>query len=116
MRTLTLALAALGLSATSAFAQLGTATMSGTVAAHSGAVIQGATVRAVNQASGFERNGVSNNVGEFSLPGLVPGTYDLTTQSQGFKTWQSKSLYSRWTGTRTSTSVSRSARSPRPSP
>lgn len=73
-------------------AQLGTATISGTVLDSSGAVVENAVVAAVNTATGFERNTASNSLGQFNLPGLVPGTYDLTVRFQGFKTYQSRGI------------------------
>ncbi len=75
-----------------AVAQLGTATISGTVKDSTGAVIAAATVKAVNSDTGFERNTISTETGDFNLPGLTPGRYDLTVQSQGFKTYSSKDL------------------------
>lgn len=75
-----------------ALGQLGTATISGTVSDTSGAVIAGAELTAVNTATGFERKTTSNTLGQFNLPGLVPGTYDLTVKFQGFKTMQSRGI------------------------
>ena len=78
--------------AAACFAQLGTATISGTVTDSSGAVLPGADVVVVSSTTGFQRATTSNSVGEFSLPGLTPGSYDLTVKRQGFKTYQSKNL------------------------
>jgi Carboxypeptidase regulatory-like domain len=74
------------------YAQLGTATISGAVMDSSGAVIAGAQVSAVNTATSFQRATASNTLGEFSLPGLSPGTYDLTVRVEGFKTFQQRGL------------------------
>src|SRR4051794_35795959 len=74
------------------WAQLGTATISGTVADSSGAVIGGAEITASNEATGFSRSTTSNATGQFSLPALNPGTYDVSVKAQGFKTYQSKGL------------------------
>jgi len=89
MRNLILACA---VGAGSLWAQLGTATISGSVRDSSGAVVVGAAVGAVNTATGFRRDTVSTQIGEFSLPGLVPGNYDLSVQFQGFKRYQSTGL------------------------
>jgi hypothetical protein len=75
-----------------AMAQLGTATISGTVTDKSGAVVVGASINAANQATGFTRSTASAGNGQFNLPALIPGNYDLTIQLQGFKTYQSKGL------------------------
>ena len=61
-----------------ALAQLGTATISGNVTDSTGAVLVGATVTAVNNATGFRRQTISNELGQYNLPGLSPGSYSLT--------------------------------------
>jgi hypothetical protein len=66
-------------------AQLGTATISGSVRDSTGAVIVGASVTAVNTATGFRRPTISNELGQYSLPGLTPGVYDLIVEFQGFR-------------------------------
>ena len=78
--------------AAACFAQLGTATISGTIRDSSGAVLPAADVLVISSTTGFQRATTSNSVGEFSLPGLTPGSYDLTVKRQGFKTYQSKNL------------------------
>ncbi|MGH9674954.1 MAG: carboxypeptidase regulatory-like domain-containing protein, partial [Bryobacteraceae bacterium] len=52
----------------------------------------GAGVTVTNTATGFHRASTANELGEFSLPGLTPGTYDLAITLKGFKTYQSKGL------------------------
>ena len=66
-------------------AQLGTATISGTVADKSGALVAGAEITVVNSATGFIRKTMANNVGEFNMPGLTPALYDMNVRFQGFK-------------------------------
>src|SRR4051794_7009462 len=51
-----------------------------------GAVISGATVTATNADTGQTRHVVTNTAGTYSLPYLVPGTYDLRVETPGFKT------------------------------
>ena len=68
-----------------ALAQLGTATISGNVTDSSGAVVVGATVTAVNNATGFRRQTTSNELGQYNLPGLTPGSYSLTVEVTGFR-------------------------------
>jgi hypothetical protein len=58
--------------AAACFAQLGTATISGTVTDSSGAVLPGSDVVVVSSTTGFQRATTSNSVGEFSLPNLTP--------------------------------------------
>jgi hypothetical protein len=53
-------------------------------------VIPGATVLLVNQDNGVARETVSNDVGEYSFPGVVPGVYTVRASVQGFKTFERK--------------------------
>ena len=66
-------------------AQLGTATISGNVTDSTGAVVLGASVTAVNSATGFRRQTTSNEQGQYNLPGLTPGTYNVTVELAGFR-------------------------------
>ena len=72
--------------------QLGTATISGAVSDSSGAVVAGATITVINTANDFRRVTQSNNAGQYSLPGLTPGTYNVTAELQGFKRYQQNGL------------------------
>ena len=73
-------------------AQLGTATISGVVTDSSGAAVAGASISAVNSETGFRRQTLSNTLGQYNLPGLAPGGYDLTFEFQGFKKAEQKGL------------------------
>jgi hypothetical protein len=73
-------------------AQLGTGTISGTLTDSTGAVVVGANVIAVNTDTGFRRQTVSNSRGEFALPNLVPGVYDVTMDVASFKKIERKGL------------------------
>ena len=68
-----------------ALAQLGTATISGNVTDSTGAVVVDASVTAVNNATGFRRQTTSNDQGQYNLPGLTPGSYNLSVESKGFR-------------------------------
>jgi hypothetical protein len=71
-----------------AFAQGGTtSTLSGIVVDTAGGVIPGAEVVAKHAATGVTTNGVTNERGAFSFPGLNVGTYTVTVTLQGFKTF-----------------------------
>ena len=67
-----------------AAAQTATATLSGVVEDQNSAVIAGATVRVQNRATSFERNAVTNESGQFTVPLLPPGTYAVTVRRDGF--------------------------------
>ena len=68
------------------FAQVNTATISGTVHDESGAVLPGATVMIQNQDTGISRTAVTNETGRYSAPALGLGNYQVTVQLPGFQT------------------------------
>ena len=68
----------------SAFAQ--NAQVSGTLKDQSGGVLPGATVTARNVATGLTRSTVSEATGEYRVPALPPGTYEVSATLQGFGT------------------------------
>src|SRR5271165_2549231 len=65
-----------------------TGSIIGTVTDTSGAAIAGATVTAVNDATGESRTAQSSQVGEYSAPSLPPGDYRITVQFKGFKRFE----------------------------
>src|SRR5436190_19932980 len=73
------------MAANPAWAQLGTATMSGNVTDSSGAVVVGATVSATNNGTGFQRQTTTNPQGQYNLPGLNPGSYTVSVEFTGFR-------------------------------
>jgi hypothetical protein len=73
-------------------AQLGTATISGVVSDSTGAAIAGASITAIHVETGFRRQTLSNPIGQYNLPSLTPGQYDLTIESPGFKKAEQKGL------------------------
>src|SRR5689334_1728101 len=77
------------LAAASAAAQSFQGGLRGTVKDAQG-VIPGATVSLVNQDTGVARETLSNDVGEYSFPGVVPGLYTVRASVQGFKTFEKK--------------------------
>ncbi|MBL8206620.1 MAG: carboxypeptidase regulatory-like domain-containing protein [Blastocatellia bacterium] len=66
-------------------AQSTNAALSGTVADASGAVVPGATVSAQNTKTSVTINTVTNDSGVYSFPSLLPGTYRLIAEKQGFR-------------------------------
>ena len=69
-----------------AAAQGASALVTGTVEDETGAVLPGATVTATNQESGVQRITVTDELGRYRLPALIPGVYQLTGQISGFET------------------------------
>jgi len=60
-------------------------TIAGTVVDDSGAAIPGATVTVVNQGTGLQVSGVTDETGAYALRNLQPGTYSVKASLQGFK-------------------------------
>jgi Carboxypeptidase regulatory-like domain/TonB dependent receptor len=77
-------------SAMATFGQAGLGSIAGTARDATGAAIAAATVRAKNVSTSAERSTQTGNDGRFELPGLVPGLYDVTVSSAGFKNFASR--------------------------
>jgi len=69
-----------------AFSQTSTTSLSGTVYDPSGAVVVGAKVTAVNDATGVPLSQVTNSAGLYSFPSVGVGMYTLTVEMAGFRT------------------------------
>ena len=67
-------------------AQVAGATLSGTVTDQSGAVIPQAAISIRNIDTGITRTGTASAAGFYSVPNLLPGTYEIKTTAQGFST------------------------------
>ena len=80
------------LSAATAEAQQGTTELRGRIEDPQGAVLPGVTVVVRNQATGMFRETVSGADGTFIASALVPGTYEVTAELQGFKKFNRKGL------------------------
>src|SRR5260370_16388414 len=66
-------------------AQDPTATLVGTVVDATGAVVTGAKVEIRNTETNAVKKIDSDDKGEFTLPNLAPGTYDVTVSKSGFR-------------------------------
>jgi hypothetical protein len=66
-----------------AFGQTGS-TFNGQVLDQGGAVLPGVTVTVTNVSTGVVRTTVTNERGQYSVPGLEPGTYNVATELAGF--------------------------------
>src|SRR3984893_8115875 len=71
----------------SSLAQIGNATLSGTVSDPSGGVVAGAELTLINTANGFESKFTSNERGEYTFRNLTPGTYELRVTKGGFENY-----------------------------
>jgi hypothetical protein len=65
-------------------------TLTGNVNDSSGAVIPDATVKAVNEATGFTREAHTNAEGVYSMADLQPGIYDISISAPSFGGFEQK--------------------------
>jgi hypothetical protein len=75
-----------------ALAQIGNATLGGTVMDPSGAAVADAELTLTNKATGFETRVTSNERGEYTFRNVTPGTYDLNVTKSGFQNYIQKDL------------------------
>src|ERR1044071_6335389 len=68
------------------FAQTFRGTILGTVTDQGGLVIQGAKITAKNVDTGVERSTITNGAGDFAIPELPIGNYQITVEKDGFQT------------------------------
>ena len=69
-----------------AHAQVSGATISGTVADPSGAVVADAAISVTNTATTVTRNVTSDSAEVYNIPNLIPGVYDIKVTATGFST------------------------------
>jgi hypothetical protein len=91
MRTLLITLAIVASLASGAGAQSYQGGLRGTVKDAQG-VVPGVAVTLVNQDSGVPRETTTNEAGEYSFPGVVPGPYTVRASVAGFKTFERRDV------------------------
>jgi hypothetical protein len=74
------------------FAQGSSARLLGSISDQTGASIPGATVTIQDVARGNARTLTTDAAGEFSAPGLLPGTYTLRVEFKSFKTVERQNI------------------------
>lgn len=79
--------ASVSLFAAFGYAQNATGTITGTVTDPAGATIAGAMVQAKNAETGAQYQAASTTAGNYTIPQLPVGTYELSVSSPGFKTF-----------------------------
>ncbi len=72
----------------SAYGQSNPATVTGIVSDAAQAVMPGVTVSVRNVETNISRRILTNDVGDFTFPNLAPGTYELTAEMPGFRTYR----------------------------
>lgn len=78
--------------ATTLVAQESTASINGTITDTTGAVVSKAKITVTQPATGFSRETVSGSAGDYSVPLLPPGTYEMKVQAAGFATVEQKNI------------------------
>ena len=68
------------------------AQISGTVVDPQGAVVPDAKVTATNQATGASRTVTTTSTGNYVIPNLTPGTYDVAVDAKGFAPGKTKDI------------------------
>ena len=68
------------------FGQSNNATVGGTVADSSNALVPGVTITATNNGTGVVSTVISNDAGAYSIGGLLPGSYKISASLPGFQT------------------------------
>jgi Carboxypeptidase regulatory-like domain len=71
-------------------AQVDTSIIAGTMRDSSGAVVAGARIHFIREATGTEASAATNTFGEFVSPPLRPGPYTVRAEANGFRTAVSK--------------------------
>ena len=73
--------------AVSSHAQIGNASLGGTVTDQSGGVVADAGLTLTNQGTKLQAKATSNERGEYTFRNLTPGTYDLAVSKSGFQNY-----------------------------
>jgi hypothetical protein len=82
----------LGFAAMLAFGQGGTGTFTGTVTDPTGLAVAGANVQAKNTETGAIYTGASTAAGNYTVPNVPVGTYEISVTVSGFKTYTHTNL------------------------
>jgi hypothetical protein len=69
-----------------------TGQINGVITDNTGAVVPGATVKAVEVATGLSRETATGGDGRYTFTSLRPTTYDITAELTGFRTSQRKGV------------------------
>lgn len=80
------------LSAAPLFAQSTTGSLRGQILDPSGAAVQGAEVTVTNQETGVSVKVTTTSAGTYELPSILPGSYKIEVEAQGFKSLIKKDI------------------------
>ncbi len=76
-----------------AFSQEFRGTLSGIVTDQAGALIPGASIVATQTATGTKSQTVSDSTGQYTIPFVLPGDYDIAVKMPGFKATVRKNIH-----------------------
>ena len=82
----------ISLLAITALAQSERGTITGVVHDSSGAIVPSANITIVNRSTNVTLTAVTNEAGEYTVPSLPPGTYNVKITKQGFRTSEESGL------------------------
>src|SRR5689334_22795928 len=92
VRVLWIAVVCFALSGTVVRAQFDSATLTGVVTDPSSAVVSGAEIKAINEATNIETSTSANAAGRYQFSNLRPGSYRIEATADGFKQFVSTGL------------------------
>jgi hypothetical protein len=74
------------------FGQTTNGSFRGTATDQSGASVPGVRIRITNTGTGASQEAISNGSGEYVIPNVQPGTYDIRLTLEGFETIESRAV------------------------
>ncbi|MGH9329007.1 MAG: TonB-dependent receptor, partial [Vicinamibacterales bacterium] len=74
------------------FAQQGTSDLRGRVVDQQGAALPAVTILVKNEGNGMFREAVSGPDGSFFMSAMIPGTYEISAELQGFRKYQVRGI------------------------
>src|SRR2546425_11286087 len=94
MKNIFFLMVVLCLLATTSFGQANNATLTGTVADSTGAVLPGVSITATNNGTGIVSTLLTNEAGAYTIQALLPGRYTVAAELPGFQkqTYQNTQL------------------------
>src|SRR5271157_2990504 len=69
-------------------AQVGSATLAGTVTDQSAAIVSDAKVTAMQSSTGFSRSAITDTRGNYVFDALAPGSYTISVVKPGFRVYE----------------------------
>src|SRR6185295_6704314 len=78
--------------ASSLLAQTGLATLTGTITDQTGAVVPNVPIKALHVDTGTVLTGVTSATGNYSIPQMPIGRYQVTVEATGFKTFRREGI------------------------